>query len=167
MSLKKRNLRTYVACVNVLMKSSNITQFLCFLFKLEKRIRNTISLDFKYALTKTLKDDILITNCVLFIFLSVASNDAYLFWVIVRKNEEVQNVKFWLISMQHLNYVKQSMIHFMLCFTMQEKISFERSVDYKHSKDLLTSRNLERMLCIATWCEKVLLVNIISSSWLN
>lgn len=170
MSLKKRNLRTYVAWVNVLMKSSNITQFLCFLFKLEKRIRITISLDFKYVLTKTLKDDILdilITNCVLFIFLSVASNDAYLFWVIVRKNEELQNVKFWLIIMQHLNYVKQSMIHFMLCFTMQEKISFERSVDYKNSKDLLTSRNLERMLCIATWCEKVLFVNIISSSWLN
>ena len=97
MSLKKRNLRTYVACVNVLMKSSNITQFLCFLFELEERIRITISLDFKYALTKTLKDDILdilITNCVLFIFLSVASNDAYLFWVIVRKNEELQNVKF-------------------------------------------------------------------------
>lgn len=100
MSLKKRNLRTYVAWVNVLMKSSNITQFLCFLFKFEKRIRITISLDFKYALTKTLKDDILdildilITNCVLFIFLSVASNDAYLFWAIVRKNEELQNVKF-------------------------------------------------------------------------
>ena len=79
------------------MKSSNITQFLCFLFKLEERIRTTVSLDFKYTLTKTLKEDILdilIANSFLFIFLSVASNDAYLFWIIVRKNEELQNMKF-------------------------------------------------------------------------
>lgn len=69
--------------------------------------------------------------------------------------------------MQYLNYVKQSMIHFMVCFTMQVKISFERSVDYKNSKDLLTSINLQRMFCIATWCEKVFFVNIISLSWLN
>lgn len=76
-------------------------------------------------------------------------------------------MKFLLIIMQHLNYVKQSMIHFMLCFTMEVKILFERSVDYKHSKDLLTSRNLQRMLCIATWCEKVLFVNTISSLLFN
>jgi len=125
------------------------------------------------TLTKTLKDDILdilITNCSF--YFSVCGFKRCLF-IFGNCSYEWRTSKHEILTHNYATFELCKAVYdtfHALLYNASEDLIWEicwlqaqqRSVNF-----IYYYSNLERMLCIATWCEKVLFVNIISSSWLN